>query len=279
MPIIGPGPPSSSLYPAGGTFSIDGVLSDTWHLFIRDWQHSLIPTPLHHLKGVPGRSGKKNSHAGLSSRVVTLDLTFADKATIFADMRAFASAINPVSLGDPGASPFATADGSHQLIFIDDNPGFYLKVVPQGDVIVTSSAFYGEATIPFEAFDPFWYSTSSRSIAQAVASGGTIVVPNAGNVTTPPVITVAYPSGGTGALTGVVLTIGTVTLTYNGTIAAGQSVVFDCDKFTVLNNGVNDFANWSGDFPQIPSGGGVLGYSDTNHVGATVTVAYTDRWI
>ena len=54
-----------------------------------------------------------------------------------------------------------------------------------------------------------------------------------------------------------------ITFTFTGPLAAGESVIFDGQKFTVLNDGANAIGNFSGDFPKIYPGTNVLTYTDS----------------
>lgn len=42
-----------------------------------------------------------------------------------------------------------------------------------------------------------------------------------------------------------------VEITYSGTIAAGKILCIDANDFSVLNDDVNDIANYDGEFPEI----------------------------
>ncbi|MFA5379489.1 MAG: hypothetical protein WC455_27275, partial [Dehalococcoidia bacterium] len=54
----------------------------------------------------------------------------------------------------------------------------------------------------------------------------------------------------------------TLTLTYTGTLAAGKVLVIDGNDLTVENDGTNDLAHFTGDFPFIFPGANTITYTD-----------------
>ncbi|MFA5378902.1 MAG: hypothetical protein WC455_24325 [Dehalococcoidia bacterium] len=55
----------------------------------------------------------------------------------------------------------------------------------------------------------------------------------------------------------------TRTITFTGTLAAGESVVIDGHKFTILNDGVNAIGGFEGDFPVLFPEVNLLKYTDS----------------
>lgn len=55
----------------------------------------------------------------------------------------------------------------------------------------------------------------------------------------------------------------TKTLTYTGTLAAGKKLVIDGNDLTVKNDGTNDLAHFTGDFPYIFPGTNTITYTDS----------------
>lgn len=258
----------SPLFEPGGSFSVDGVHSDTWHMFLRGWTMPLLPSLRINLQDIPGRSGKANDGIEYSSKVLALDITATDvdKPTILQSLRAFGVAIDPKV-------------GSHKIRLLDDMPGFWLPAVPTSDILVTaSSPISMDFVLTMEAYDPFWYFDAAQHITWVAAKNGTKVLPNAGNESTPVVITITRGAG-SGVLTALKFTFGAggPFVQYNGSIIAGDTVIIDTGNMTVLKNGVNDIANWSSDFPYVPPGGVTVTYTETNTVGANVTFDYNER--
>ena len=71
-------------------------------------------------------------------------------------------------------------------------------------------------------------------------------------------ITIVQPGPPTTAETG-----DTLTLTYTGTLAAGKSLVIDGTDLTVENDGTNDLAHFTGDFPRVFPGANTITYTDS----------------
>lgn len=283
----------SSIFPDGGAFTLDGVHSDTWQMYVRSWTNTHQPTPRASTKDIPGRAGKIATQSEISSRLLTLDLgLYADDKPSANDLlRLFSAATSPET-------------GPHTLILQDDQPQYQISVFPSslggGQTNVNwAQAPYGHATftVQLEALDPHWYDTSPSAIPMwDTTSIGSIELLSAGNRATPPEWTIDYPSASNiGVLTGIVLTYAGTSFTYHGTLGVGDELVVDTNLFTVLKNGVNDMANWGGDdFPFVlgtttglspgspPAAAPVstiVTWSDTNGIGAHVNVEYTDRWM
>lgn len=119
-----------------------------------------------------------------------------------------------------------------------------------------------EIRAEFEA-DPFWYSTEEHSVT------GSGVLTNNGTVETPLIIEI------TGLATDPTVTIGNDTLSYTGSLGAGQTLVIDTEKQTVKIGNVNVIGGFTGKFPKIPPG-------NTNVIAAssgTTVFKWRDRWI
>lgn len=261
---------NSDLFPFGGSFSIDGISSDTWSMYYSNWEISIVPTVRANLVPVPGRTGKSNAGVEYDSRVVRMTITCLspDRQQLHDYLRAFTAAIDPRA-------------GGHRLILMDDDDQHYINVLPTSEVPVQPSLIIGTFDVQFEAPDPHWYFYIPRSLAWTPTSNGaTTVLPNSnGNDSTPPVWTIRKRVG-SAALSNIVLSYGGSTLTYTGSILDGDVVVIDCDHWTINKNGVPDINHWGGDdFPMVQPGGGVVSWHDANAAGAQISVAYTERSI
>jgi len=62
-----------------------------------------------------------------------------------------------------------------------------------------------------------------------------------------------------------------VTFSFTGTLAAGKTIVINGENYTVLNDGVNALADFTGDFPLIFGGTNLLTYED-DEAGRSVTI-------
>jgi len=79
---------------------------------------------------------------------------------------------------------------------------------------------------------------------------------------------------------GVLLVYGTLTFTFSGSLAVGKTVCIDGRDFTVLNDGVNAIASFTGEFPIIAPNTSTITYTDALGVRTVaVTVTKKDRSI
>lgn len=283
-----------TLYPVGGSFSIDGVHSDAWNMFCRNWSHSHQAVPRTNHIDIPGRTGKFAQKMELSSKLFSFDMAIYNvlgRAAAIQNLVDFAAATDP-------------RNGLHQLILLDDRPGWWLGITPSSlgsgstNVTITQSTLgHIQFTVSLEAPDPRWYKTTPVSFSWNPRPPGTAVTTTLNNTGTDraqPVFTIAHP-GGAGVLTGVRLAYNGSTFTYNGSLISGDVLVVDMANWTVMKNGNNDIVNWAGDdFPSLagtvsdlaqftpprtPPVATVLTWSDTNNVGANITGTYTERQV
>lgn len=102
-----------------------------------------------------------------------------------------------------------------------------------------------DGVVAFVCADPLWRSTSSTN----ETINGT---PNTLDLGNAPVSDwVLTITATTNSITDITITLGPNTLTWTGTIAAGQALVIDASDFTVENNAVDALATYSGGFPAI----------------------------
>ncbi len=102
-----------------------------------------------------------------------------------------------------------------------------------------------EGSLSFVCSSPFWKATSDTT----ETINGT---PNALALGNAPVTSwVLTITATTNSITDVTITLGASTLTWTGTIAAGQALVIDSNDFTVENNAVDALATYSGGFPAL----------------------------
>lgn len=102
-----------------------------------------------------------------------------------------------------------------------------------------------DGTLQFLCADPLWRATSSTNEA-ITGTPNSIALGNA-----PVSDWVLTITATTNSITDITITLGPNTLTYTGTIAAGQALVIDASDFTVENNGSDDIANYTGGFPLV----------------------------
>lgn len=102
-----------------------------------------------------------------------------------------------------------------------------------------------DGRLSFFCADPLWRATSTTN--EAITG-----TPNAIALGTAPVSDwVLTITATTNSITDITITLGPDTLTYTGTIAAGQALVIDASDHTVENNGTDDRANYTGGFPVV----------------------------
>lgn len=264
---------TSSLFAAGSSFKVDGVHSDTWRMYLRNWSMAMLPSTRSSLTDIPGRTGKRDAGSELSSRLLSYDLSIyqADAPQRHTLMRAFAAALDP-------------RRGAHAIELVDEWPGWYISAIPVSDMTAAPEAgIKTDFTMAVEAADPHFYSTASQTVTWVpTASGQATTLTNPGNTDTPLIITVSKRPAAGGTLQNFDIVVGGVHVHYAGVVVGGDTLVIDTGAFTVKKNNVNDIANWSVDFPPLP-GGPALGVvsavsmTDQNNQGATVRFDYRAR--
>lgn len=166
--------------------------------------------------------------------------------------------------------------GSQQLKVFNDR---YADVVAQANGLALE---YGEGpglqTVAFSldllAPDGYWVSITLDSTSYS--TNATPSITNGGNIATPLNITVTAPAGG---LTQFVATNTTAskTLTWDGSLTVGQTLIIDMDDISITEAGVVDMSGFTGVFWDLSVGANSLSFSSTP-TGATVTVTKRDRW-
>jgi hypothetical protein len=169
--------------------------------------------------------------------------------------------------------------GRQVTVRVDEGAGTVKEIV--GKIIATALrplARMGSAVshggITLLCGDPTWRATTDTT---ETVSG----TPNALALGSAPVSDwVLTITATTNSITDVTVTLGPDTLTWTGTIAAGQALVISAAAFTVKNNGVDALATYSGGFPMIlpedtPSVSAVKG-SGSGTLGGSLV--YRRRW-
>lgn len=142
---------------------------------------------------------------------------------------------------------------------------------------VSGESLVGSFTLELGARNAFEEATAETSANWPVtASGATLNRTAAGNVYAEPKITLVA----SGAVVNPAFSDGTRTISYSGTVADGETLVFDGSARVATLEGVDVTPYTSGVFPRVSPEGTVLTYIDdasSSHT-ATVTVAFRDRW-
>jgi hypothetical protein len=135
----------------------------------------------------------------------------------------------------------------------------------------------GAFTLELAARDPFEESGVETSVSWTIgASGATRVVTPGGTTDAMPVITLV--AGGT--LIDPALSDGVRTMKYAGSVASGQSLVFDARSCVVTLAGADVTPYTTGEFPRLSPEGTTLTYTDAagSAHSATATIVYRSRW-
>ena len=102
-----------------------------------------------------------------------------------------------------------------------------------------------DGVVSFVCADPLWKATSDTT----ETINGT---PNTCDLGNAPVSDwVLTITATTNSITDVTITLGANTLTWTGTIAAGQALVIDASDYTVENNAVSALTTYAGGFPAV----------------------------
>jgi len=137
---------------------------------------------------------------------------------------------------------------------------------------------YRDIKLRFNVPEPFEIATQKTRHSETISSSPTTftVSTNAGNAPATPIITITNNSSNISSLTLENCTTGQV-FSYVGTIATGEALVVDTDLLTVENNGVEDVANFTGDFDMVlfPESTEIL---VTGLASGTITLDWFNRW-
>jgi hypothetical protein len=179
-----------------------------------------------------------------------------------------------------------------------DNPRQLFCRPTKGGEPVDKDYQYRKATIPVEltADDPLIYDTVQQSVSTGLpsptagltfpaaapftfgaSSGGSMQLTNAGNEATPPVFTI------TGPLTWPQLTLGSMFLAFQVTLAAGDVLVVDCGAGTATLNGTASRANTvvtGSTYFWLPPGTSTIGFAsvDATQVTGTCQCTASSAW-
>jgi predicted phage tail component-like protein len=247
-----------------GADAVDGPLSIYFYvdpsgelhplgvIVLRDSRQDLLPGTRENTETIPGRHGEIDFGSEFEPRV--LELHVASKAEFDPGQKAaikrnLAKFLNPLV-------------GPVNLVFWEDvDQTYWVKYA--GKIDILNRANWLEFTIPFKASQPFIVRTFEK---RHTGSG---VLTNEGTMEAPLVIEI------TGPVTNPSVTVGSDTLTWTGTVGAGDTLVIDTEYMTVKFNGSNAIANYSGGFPKLQPGDTTV----TAAAAGTTTWKWRDRWI
>jgi predicted phage tail component-like protein len=239
-------------FPADSCFVItcEGRLNPLGVIVLRDSRYELMPQTRDNTEEIPGRHGEIDFGSELKSRVLELHVakdeieTAPEKELL---RRTFAKYLNPVA-------------GTKKMVFLDNIDVEY-EVKYSGKIDLTNYAHWMDFTLPFRMNDPL---IAGRDEHTQVGTG---TITNEGTFETGLIIEIV------GAVTNPSVIIGDVTLTYTGTIAAGQTLVIDTDALTAKIGTTNAMAGYNGEFPLLQPG------SVNITAGSNVTVKWKDKYL
>jgi predicted phage tail component-like protein len=229
----------------------ESIMQPLGVLVVGDSRFDIFPQLKEYTEEIPGKHGEINFGSNLGSRPLELHVASMDGMTPEEKeefKRLCARYLNPVS----GAKP---------LIFKDDiNKTYSVKYA--GKIDPTQYADWLEFTIPFKMTGSY----IEGSFEKKQIGSGTIT--NSGNIETGLRIEIS------GAVTDPTVVIGDDTLSYDGTINAGETLVIDTENMTAELDGENVLHNLTGDLPLMLQPGETAVTADSN-----VTFIWRERWV
>lgn len=267
-------------------FTFDGQHCGSFFVWLVKSKFRLMPSTRDRFETIPGRHGEFDFGFDFDARLIELECVIqaGNELELRQRAREVAGWLNP-------------GKGPRQMI-LDSEPDKYYLVRYAGNVDIEMVARQGRFTLPFRASDPFAYATQDKTVIWQAQNNGTTMLQNDGSAECPLLITIQAPSeanpmypavgigstnygvaGGTSQTSGITLTIGGVSVSFTGTIAADDTVEIDTGNFTVKKNGQNALPYWQGDFPKLPAGTTPVEERDTAGAGALVTFSYRERWL
>jgi len=251
--VVDTGSGVEAIQVAKAYFLIDsfGILHPLDVFVLRDSRQDLLPGTRENTEEIPGRHGEIDFGSEFRPRLLELHVSTQefDPGQREQVKRTLAAYLNPLL-------------GVQNLIFADDLDQTY-RVKYAGKINLSMHPNWLEFTIPFKASDPFIIATWEKT----QTGSGTLT--NEGTFETPLVIEIAGP------VTDPSVVVGGQTLSYTGSLAAGDKVVIDTEKMTVTFNGVNVLGSYSGGFPKLQPGDTAV----TAATSGTTTWKWRDRWI
>lgn len=164
--------------------------------------------------------------------------------------------------------------------FITDNDRYIYAQLKDFEFTYEVMRTFATWRATFIAHYPFWLSETEHTDARTPTSGVGYTINNAGNAPVRVKIEVTAPAGGIADNCQIENTTRGELMKYRGTIAATKILEvdnrYDTDDFEVKNDGVDDHANFEGDFIMLSPGDNTIKYTGT--ASATVKIYWRDGW-
>jgi phage-related protein len=160
------------------------------------------------------------------------------------------------------------------LYFYDDR--YYKCFVESADPDEKAAGRMSDVKLRFNIPEPFMWAVNKTRVNQALSGATTFTVTNGGSAISRPLITVTNDSSNISSVIIENLTTGQK-VSYSGTLATSESLVIDCDKLTVENNGVGDLGNVTNEIGivLVP---GANEFSVTGVASGSINVDFFNRW-
>jgi predicted phage tail component-like protein len=230
--------------------SSDMILEPLGLRVLRDSRYELFPSLKEFKEEIPGKHGEILFDTKLNRRILELHVVTDDDIDYTvreSKKREIASILDPTK-------------GVQALVFEDDlNKKYYVKY--SGKIDVKQYSQFMDFVVPFVMPNPY---IVARTKSTQVGNG---TITNNGSVETPLLITI------TGELIDPEIVIGSDTLSYDGTVGVGETLVIDTENMTVKLDGANALSNYSGGFPKLQTGETVITADNK------VTLSWRERWV
>jgi phage-related protein len=219
-------------------------------LLITKINRSLMPPTRDNIEEIPGRHGEIDFGSEFGSDTIELEVATDDGLTaeeIESTKRILAQKLNP-------------AVGERDLVLgyeLDKN----YKVKYAGRIPLDRYPTWMKFVIPFKIMNPFANAVNEKLLT------GNGVITNEGTFETGLIIEIS------GAVTNPSVVIGSITLTYTGTISAGQTLTIDTEKQTAKIGASNAMAGYNGEFPLLQPG--IVNVT----AGSNVIIKWKDKWL
>lgn len=211
----------------------------------------ILPFVKDYTEEIPGMHGEYYLKSELKSKIIELEVVTPDGLTpeVKSELKEkFMQYLNP------------TKNEEKPLTFSDDLEKQYL-VRYSGNIDIDNYPSWFKFVIPFKMSSPL----IRGSFDNILIGSGTII--NEGNTNANMIINI------NGLADNPTIEIDGQTLTYNGTIEYGQTVVIDTEKKTVMMGDINVLNNWCGIFPTLKPG-------ETNvTMNGNISIKWRDSWL
>ncbi len=219
-------------------------------LLVNKINRSLMPPTRDNVETIPGKNGDIDFGSEFGSDVIELEVATEEGLStteIEEVKRTLAQKLNP-------------STGERDLVLEYEMNKNY-KVKYSGKIPIERYPTWFKFVIPFKLTNPI-----ANSVEEKFLTGsGTIV--NNGTFEAGLIIEVA------GVATNPSVTIGSFTLTYTGTIPAGQKLIIDTEKQTAKIGTSNAMDGYNGEFPFLQPG------SVNVTAGSNTTIRWIDKWL